>query len=423
MLPKGSLSHSASCSSATKRRSTVALARSLVLASFTMMSAAAACSNADITGPPRFADPASAAMTPGDTLAIVRWNAIAQQLTGKNLPSQNAAWRVMAYVSLAQHLSVEAISQSPGVTRAMMRGAVAGASAPVLIYAFPGDSAMIASIVRAEEASLPAAQRATFQSGEAAGRAIGAKVVGRAQRDRFNAVWRGEVPVGPGKWSSLAVPPAPPLLPLEGDVLPFFMSSGSQFRPTPPPAFGSQSYVDALAEVRQISDTRTPVQDSLAKFWALPTGGLVVGYWNTTAIGLITSARLGERAAAHVLALMNTAGQDGLIACHDAKYTYWLIRPSGADRGIKTSVGVPNHPSYPSNHSCISGVSANVLSNIFPAERAQLQAKAIEASLSRLYGGIHYRFDMDAGLEIARRLGALALELDQRDHLRSLVQN
>jgi membrane-associated phospholipid phosphatase len=253
-------------------------------------------------------------------------------------------------------------------------------------------------------------------------RAIAGKVVARAQSDRFGTPWNGEVPVGPGKWSSLANPSAPPLLPLGGEVVPFFMSAGSQFRPPPPPAFGSPAFIEALAEARRISDTRTAEQDSLAKFWALPTGGLVVGYWNTTAIELITTARLGERAAAHVLALMNTAGQDALIACHDTKYAYWLVRPSGADVGIHTSVGVPNHPSYPSNHSCISGTSANVLGALFPAARERLQQKAYEAGMSRVYGGIHYRFDSDAGLEIARRVAELAIFLDQRNQLVRLMR-
>lgn len=401
------------------RPSPARLGRALVLA-FSMMPAIVGCGSNDITSPPVLTDPASATVSPGETLASVRWNEVTQHLIGNNRPSQNAAWRILAYVTLAQHVSVEAVADSPGVTRPMMRGAVAGASVPVLMYAFPADSALIESTVRAEEASLPASHRAVFRSAEIAGRVIGAKVVARAQDDRFNAVWTGTVPVGPGKWASLANPPAPPLLPLGGEVLPFFMSSGRQFRSTPPPTYDSPALRDAVAEVRRISGTRTPQQDSLAKFWAIPTGSMVVGYWNTTALQLIANARLGERAAAHVLAVMNTAGQDALIACHDVKYTYWLVRPPGADTGIKTSVTVPSHPSYPSNHSCISGTSANVL-GFFPASREQLQAKANEASMSRLYGGIHYRFDMDAGLEIARRVAAHALELDRRNHLRRLL--
>jgi membrane-associated phospholipid phosphatase len=402
-------------------RSPLAVARALSIAFF-MVAAAARCGTADITSPPAFGDPPRAAASPGELLASVRWNAATQDLIGTNRPSQTAAWRTMAYVTLAQHLAVEDAAAHSDVTRPKMRGAVAGSSARVLAHFFPGDSGAIEAIVRAEEASLPESQRVAFQSAEASGRAVGARLVTRARNDRFDTPWTGTVPAGPGMWASLAKPAAPPLLPLGGDVRPFFMSSGSQFRPAQPPAWNSPAYLEALAEVRRISDTRTPTQDSLAKFWALPTGGLVVGYWNTTAIGLIAGARLGERAAAHALALMNTAGWDAMTACHDAKYTYWLVRPSGADTAIRTSIGVPNHPSFPSNHACISGASAQVLGKLFPDARERMLAAANEAALSRLYGGIHYRFDMDAGLEIARRVAALATEVDRDAGLRRLVQ-
>jgi len=84
-------------------------------------------------------------------------------------------------------------------------------------------------------------------------------------------------------------------------------------------------------------------------------------------------------------------------ACHDAKYTYWMIGPSQADPDIKTAIGLPNHPSYPSNHACLSGTAAVVLANEFPAERAQLERQADDATVSRYSAGLHYRFDGDSG--------------------------
>jgi membrane-associated phospholipid phosphatase len=403
------------------RRSRLGAVRGFTIAAVLMLSAAR-CGKDDITSPPPLEDPITATISTGETLSSVRWNGIAQTLVGKNRPSQNAALRIMAYLTLTEHASVEIVAHVRGVTRPRMRGAVAGASAPVLIYAFPADSALIESYVREEEATLPEWQRGAFRSAEVIGRTVAQYVLARARSDGFNVPWTGTVPVGPGKWRSLNVPPTSPLLPLGGEVLPFFMSKGSQFRPPPPPEFDSPAFRDALGEVRRIFDTRTPLQDSLAKFWALPTGGLIAGYWNTAAIELITKGRLGERAATRVLAVMNTASNDALIACHDAKYTYWLIRPSGADTAIKTSVGVPNHPSYPSNHACFSGAAATVLGSYFPVAREQLQAKAHEASLSRLYGGLHYRFDADVGLEIARKVSRLALEAAHRGRMTAMAQ-
>jgi membrane-associated phospholipid phosphatase len=245
------------------------------------------------------------------------------------------------------------------------------------------------------------------------GEAAGERAVGRMRSDGFDATWTGTVPVGPGYWYSALTPPRPPLLPLLGKARTFYMTSGDQFRPAPPPAFGSAEFKTALAEVRRFSDTRTAEQQKIAEKWAMATGSLVAGYWNEVTAGLVKGAELNEREAAHAFALATTAAWDANVACHDAKYTYWMIRPSEADAGIKTAIGLPNHPSYPSNHSCLSGAVAIVLGELFPAQREPLWASAIEASESRVYAGLHYRFDLEAGLGIAKSVAGLAIAKDR----------
>lgn len=76
----------------------------------------------------------------------------------------------------------------------------------------------------------------------------------------------------------------------------------------------------------------------------------------------------------------------------------------------------PNHPSYPSAHACISGAVSTVLSAQFPSEKDELTALAEEGALSRLFAGIHYRFDNETGLALGRRVGALALDRDVHGH-------
>jgi membrane-associated phospholipid phosphatase len=127
------------------------------------------------------------------------------------------------------------------------------------------------------------------------------------------------------------------------------------------------------------------------------------------AVGLIRTHRKSESEAARILFLMNAAAWDALIGCFDAKYYYWFIRPPQADPAITLPIGLPPHPSYPSAHSCISGSSTEVLAAEFPSERGKLEQIAEEASLSRLYGGIHYRFDMVAGLALGRAAAGKAL--------------
>ena len=350
----------------------------------------------------------------GEATASVRWSAVARDFIAAKpaaeKPNQQAAFRVFAYLSLAQYRAAVTAHHTRGRPPHPSPSAAASAASAVVLGAlFPQDAGFFDSQLRAQESDAGEAPGATgaFAAGEAVGRSVGMQVVERARTDGFDAVWTGAPPSGPGFWSSDFDPPRPPLLPLLGHMRPFFMTSGDQFRPEPPPPFGSPAYLAALAEIRRFSDTRTADQLRIAVFWAMPT---VAAFWNEQATALIGRDRLDERRAAYVLALMHMATMDANIACHDAKYTYWLIRPYRADPAITTPIARPQHPSYPSDHACASGTSAYVLGGLFPADAERLAALADEAGESRLYAGIHYRFDKDAGLHIARQVSALALQ-------------
>ena len=347
--------------------------------------------------------------------ASVTWNEIARNYVAALVvkPNQQANLRSFAYLSLAQYKAVvaandEDVDNDEGhgrSTHALPQAAVAGASSAVLSYFFPAGAAGFEAAVRAQDS-----HHSDFSAGEAIGRAIGASVIARAKTDRFDAVWTGTIPVGPCRWTGTN-----PLLPLLGEMRPFFLKSGSQFRPPPPPSCESAEFKAALAEVRHLSDTRTPEQLAIAQYWAGTTGSLVAGLWNAKVSDLITRHRLSERRASHALALTNMAAMDANIACHDGKYAYWFIRPFQADPAITTPIGRPNHPSYPSNHACVSGAFAYVLGALLPSERDQLAQQAQQAAESRLFAGIHYRFDRDAGLKIAREVTAVVLRRSRQN--------
>jgi membrane-associated phospholipid phosphatase len=195
----------------------------------------------------------------------------------------------------------------------------------------------------------------------------------------------------------------------------WFITSAKQFRPAPPPAFGSPDFNSALAEIRRMSDTRTSAQADIAARWAMNPGtATAAGFWLDVASQEIVKRGVSERNAAHVFALLSATMADAVIGCWDAKLTYWLIRPWKADEGITTlaSVGKPNHPSYPSGHSCVSASAAEVLGTVFADKRADFDAMAAEAGLSRMYAGIHYRFDIDAGAALGRSVARFAIAAD-----------
>jgi membrane-associated phospholipid phosphatase len=366
-------------------------------------------------------------------LASNGWLDVARGLIASHKLAPIAATRVYALLSVAQYGGIVA-TDATGETASgdadpengfgaggrrrfeAERGAVAGASAQLLSFLFPDAAAALEQRVADEATAGPGDVQPFFSSGVADGRAMGDVLIAWATNDRFNDVWTGTIPTGPGLW----IPKGPPSGPLLGAVKPYFMSSGDEFRPPAPPAFLSPAFNAALAEVRAISDTRTPEQAALAVQWAMGAGTqTTMGYWDQLAASYIDEQQLDERSAAHIYALMNAAAMDAEIGCWDAKYEYLLIRPPQADKLITLVIPMPNHPSYPSGHSCVSAAAARVLGSFFPEHAAILDAQVEEAGVSRIYAGIHYRFDVEAGQTLGRSVADLALAVDQSSGLLS----
>jgi membrane-associated phospholipid phosphatase len=327
---------------------------------------------------------------------------------------------VLAALSIAQYRAVSAIpdpdrdDQLPahgvgaGGRSALeaRRGAVAGASARVLSFLFPAAAGALELRVQAEGEAGPGNVHPQFERGLAIGRAAGDASVEHLKNDRFTVPWTGTVPVGPGMW----IANGPPAGATFGGVTPYLMTSGAQFRPPAPPAFGSTAFQADVAEIRALSDTRTPAQTAMAIYWNFATGTFTPpGYWNLTAANYVEAFGLNERAATRAFALTSAAMMDALIGCWDAKYYYWTLRPSQADGLITLTFGLPNHPSYPSGHSCVSAAAATVLKELFPERGAELDGWVEEAGLSRMYAGIHYRFDITAGANLGRAVAQWAI--------------
>ena len=347
--------------------------------------------------------------------ATVNWNQLATDLAvAAPAPGINAI-RLYTYLALAQLRAAEAAQAAPG-PHPPVSAAIGGASVAVLSSFFPSSSTQLEAALDAQRSSdpWPGAQHADFAAGEAIGRAAGARVLTFAQGDRVGLTDPllppvGPPPVGPGNWIY-----APPPMIARGNLgaRPFFLTSQDQLRPPPPPAFGSPAYNAALEEVYQISVNRTQEQIDIANYWNVNQSPRSQTAFMGIARELIVSHHRSDREAARIMFLMSAAAFDALIGCFDAKYYYWFVRPPQADTRIVTVFPTPQHPSYPSAHSCFSGAYSGVLAAAFPSERARVAAVAQEASLSRLYAGIHYRFDFETGLELGRRAAALALAAD-----------
>jgi membrane-associated phospholipid phosphatase len=106
--------------------------------------------------------------------------------------------------------------------------------------------------------------------------------------------------------------------------------------------------------------------------------------------------------AARAYSMIGAVFFDAFIASNDGKFTYWYLRPHQLDSRIVPLFPVPNFPSYPSNHSTLSTARGEVLAYLFPKNATFARDYGEEAGDSRIWAGIHYEFDNQAGVTLGK---------------------
>ncbi len=303
---------------------------------------------------------------------------------------------------------------------------VMGASVELLKLLFPGDQDFINQ--KAEEHKRArllsgANVRSDLDAGEALGKSVAAKFIARARGDRAGAavgtpaIWaqietdcvaRGEVP-----WISQDAPKRPGMLPLFSKVKTWLFDSLTMvtaIRPGPPPSTGSAQFKAETEEIYQMQKNLTREQKSIATFWSDGVGTYTPpGHWNYVAATEFAELNFSEARWARNMALLNMSIMDAGVVCWDAKYFYYNPRPMQIDTRIKTDIGLPNFPAYISGHSTFSGAASTVLGYIIPNKAQQFIEMAKEASISRMYGAIHFRSDCEVGITTGNKVGSYAI--------------
>src|SRR5712671_198538 len=225
-------------------------------------------------------------------------------------------------------------------------------------------------------------------------------------------------------------------------VTPFALEHANQFRPGPPPALTSDTYSDAFNQIKSLgitnSTTATADEALTGRFW----NGAIQNYWNEIAQTVSLAHSLTTAQNARLFALLNLSFADDVIAFYDAEYPYnfWrpvtAIRTADADNNPET-VADPNwlpevgktaaDPSYPGAHAVISAAGAEVLISFFERDRFEFNvtsevlpgveraftsfsSAAEEATLSRIFGGQHFRFDLTTGQRLGRDVADFVLD-------------
>ena len=378
---------------------------------------------------------------------VITWNDVMLDAIREDRTAPPIAARTMAIVQTAIYDSVNAIDRthsvyavdllaSPTTSR---EAAVSAAAYATLVSLFPIQKAKFDTQYQADQVAIPNGQPEDL--GKALGNNVAEKMLALRANDGANAVVSYIPGTKPGDW--IPTPPgnAPALLPQWPDVTPFAMKSGSQFSPHGIPPLNSKEYADALNEVKAIgsatSSMRTADQTNIALFWGNGGGTATPpGHLNIMAqkAAIAEGNTLSENA--RLFAEFNVALADAAIMAWDAKYDTNFWRPITAIRAADTDgnantvkdgnwnslIATPPFSTYVSGHSSFSGAAAAVLKSFFgfdqfkftlPCETSGVPDRtfksfsqaAQESTDSRLFGGIHFRFDNEDGLRAGGKVG------------------
>jgi hypothetical protein len=307
-----------------------------------------------------------------------------------------------------------AISNPPSPSYPAEHAVAAAAASEVLAYIFPDRAAFFRE--KAEEAARSRVLAGVnfpsdIEAGTALGKQVATLVIERGKADRTDAKWTGTVPNEPGKWNGTN-----PILPAAATWKPWVLSAPDEFRPGPPLQYDSAEKKAELDEIKGFP--RTPITNNTASFWEHAVGGLRAHqYWNEQLSKKSLEYRLDTSPprAARAFALPWVTLFDVGIACWDGKFTYWAARPFMLDPDVKPVVTTPNHPSYPAAHACTSIAMATTLGYLFPRDAEMYAALGEQAAESRIWAGIHYRSDINAGRQLALAVAGKVIARAKQD--------
>jgi hypothetical protein len=329
-----------------------------------------------------------------------------------------------------------------GVSREASEAAAADAAAhDVLVALYPAFQASLDAQLEQLLTAIPAG--AHKDQGTRLGKLV-ADVILDSRSDDGSSVRPAPFVFGSGPGEFQSTPPNfPPAQFTEWSrVTPFALVEANQFRPGPPPGLTSETYTKAFDEVKSLgianSTTATADQALTGHFW----NGAIQNYWNEIAQTAALEHKLALPDSARLFALLNLAFADDVIAFYDAKYTYdfWrpvtAIREAGTDNNPNTiadanwlpEVGKTTpDPSYPGAHAVISASGALLLKSFFGHDRfsfkvtsevmpgversfTRFSAAEREATLSRIFAGVHFRSDLTTGSELGKEVAGFVFD-------------
>ena len=388
---------------------------------------------------------AGLALTPLNARAddvVLAWNEIALNATVTANQGPLPQIRSMAIVHLAVHDAVNGITEDYATYQpvadvpggAAPEAAAIAAAHRALVMLFPAQATALNDW---RAAALAAEGLTEDDSGIDVGESTAAAILAIAAADKSNMASYPYTAPGagsPGVWVPVDARPA--ATPGWGNVVPWVLNSGSQFRPDGPPALTSGRYTRDFLEVwklgGKVGSTRSQLQSDIARFWLAAPAVL----WNQALRQIVAARGLDLPTTARAFAVFYLAASDAGVACWDAKYTYNFWRPytairqadldgnpqTAADPAWEIFLTHGQHPEYPSGHTTNSGAMVAALSLLFGddpgvpltvtsptspgftrnwATPGEGLAEVVEA---RIWSGFHFRTADEVGVRLGRQV-------------------
>jgi hypothetical protein len=378
---------------------------------------------------------------------IMDWNAKADAIGIEKQIANVSNGRAQAMLHIAMFEAVNAIDRRYApyklnltAERTTSREAAAASAAyDILLALYPDQKTDLDAALAASLSGV--ADTDAKSKGIELGKKAAAGIIALRANDGSNAPESYRPHTTPGVY----VPTAMPIESTSPKVTPWTMSTGSQFRPGPPPALNSEIWTRDLNEIREVgsstSTTRTAEQTTIARFWFF-TGPRT---YNPLVRQVALAKRMDLVDCARLYALSSIAGIDAFIAVFDGKYTYNLWRPVTAIRNSDPTSNpatprdaswlplgtTPMHPEYPCAHCIVAAAVSTVLQGVAGEEVGEitlvsptapgitrkwtrLQDYSDEVSNARIYAGFHYRFSTEVGKDMGRKIGQLTLATQLR---------
>lgn len=238
------------------------------------------------------------------------------------------------------------------------------------------------------------------RSGFELGKQIAEKEIEHTKDFVSKEVWDGKIPEGTQRWRGKFA-----MLPTAGKNKTVVLTTGSEFRPAPPPDFARE-----MEEMKNYKQNFRSLRNAF--YWAHESW-----FMNELPKKIFEyNLHLNPPRAARIQAISNVGVYDCFVACWDAKYTYWGIRPNQYDTTFRPAIiFTPPFPGYPSGHAAIAATQAVLMSYFFPEDKELYWMKAKEAAESRFQAGIHFRSDNEVALELGKKVAEKIIQKIKSD--------